>query len=90
MGGYDATGAMVGIAHTLGDGGSFYLSEVYVLPAHRGAGLGRAIVRAMIDDGPAWETRPRPSAETATLLLRALFFTRKVPLTGGRQDLRKA
>ncbi len=29
-----------------------YLSDVYVLPEHRGAGLGQAIVRMMIDDGP--------------------------------------
>ena len=28
---------------------------------------------------PAWDTSPRPSADTATRLPRALFFTRKVP-----------
>jgi len=28
---------------------------------------------------PAWETRPRPSADTATRAARALFFTWKVP-----------
>jgi GNAT superfamily N-acetyltransferase len=52
VGAYDASGAMVGFARAFGDGTSFYLTDVYVLPGHRGAGLGRAIMRAMIDDGP--------------------------------------
>jgi N-acetyltransferase len=52
VGVYDRAGAMVGFARAHGDGGYAYLSDVYVLPAHRGAGLGQAIVRMMIDDGP--------------------------------------
>jgi RimJ/RimL family protein N-acetyltransferase/GNAT superfamily N-acetyltransferase len=52
IGAYDRTGAMVGFARAFGDGGSVYLCDVYVLSGHRGAGLGKAIVRAMIDDGP--------------------------------------
>ena len=52
VGGYDQAGAMVGFARAFADGGSAYLSDVYVLAAHRGAGLGKAIVRMMIDDGP--------------------------------------
>jgi hypothetical protein len=32
---------------------------------------------------PARDTRPRPSADTATRAVRALFFTRKVPSTRG-------
>ena len=51
-GAYDSAGAMVGFARAFSDGGSAYLSDVYVLPAHRGAGLGRAIVAMMIEDGP--------------------------------------
>ena len=43
---------MVGFARAFGDGGSAYLGDVYVLSAHRGAGLGRAIVAMMIEDGP--------------------------------------
>ena len=39
---------------------------------------------------PAWDTRPRPSADTVTLVLRALFFTGKVPSAGDGQDLRQA
>jgi RimJ/RimL family protein N-acetyltransferase/GNAT superfamily N-acetyltransferase len=52
IGAYDSTGAMVGFARAFSDGASAYLADVYVLPAHRGVGLGKDIVRAMIDDGP--------------------------------------
>jgi len=51
VGAYDSAGGMVGFARAFGDGGSAYLSDVYVLPEHRGAGLGKAIVRMMIEDG---------------------------------------
>jgi catechol 2,3-dioxygenase-like lactoylglutathione lyase family enzyme len=35
------------------DGVAFaYLADVYVLPEHRGTGLGRGLVRVMIEDGP--------------------------------------
>jgi RimJ/RimL family protein N-acetyltransferase/GNAT superfamily N-acetyltransferase len=52
VGVYDQAGAMVGFARAWADGGSAYLSDVYVLPEHRGAALGKAIVRMMIEDGP--------------------------------------
>ena len=39
---------------------------------------------------PAWDTRPFPSDDTATLAVRALFFTGKVPSAGGGQDPRQA
>jgi RimJ/RimL family protein N-acetyltransferase/GNAT superfamily N-acetyltransferase len=54
VGAYDLAGggAMVGFARAFSDGWSAYLSDVYVLPGHRGAGLGQALVQAMIDDGP--------------------------------------
>ena len=57
VGGYDAAGAMVGFARAFSDGGSAYLADVYVLPEHRGRGLGRAIVRTMIEDGPGRDMR---------------------------------
>jgi GNAT superfamily N-acetyltransferase len=57
VGAYDTTGAMVAFARAFGDAGTFYLADVYVLPGHRGAGLGKAIVRAMIDDGPGADCR---------------------------------
>jgi GNAT superfamily N-acetyltransferase len=44
---------MVGFARAVSDGVSLaYLADVYVLDEVRGAGIGRAIVRLMIDDGP--------------------------------------
>ncbi len=49
---YDADGAMVGFARAFSDGSSAYLADVYVLPAHRGAGLGKAIVTTMVGEGP--------------------------------------
>ena len=49
---YDPAGAMVGLARAISDGGSAYLADVYVLPAHRGRGLGKAIVAMMIEEGP--------------------------------------
>ena len=51
-GAYDAAGAMVGFARAISDGGSAYLADVYVLPAHRGRGLGKAIVAMMVEEGP--------------------------------------
>jgi N-acetyltransferase len=52
VGAYDRAGTMVGFARAQGDGGSAYLADVYVLPGHRGTGLGKALVRMMIEDGP--------------------------------------
>ena len=52
IGAYDPAGAMVGFARAFSDGGSAYLADVYVLPAHRGRGLGKAIVALMVEEGP--------------------------------------
>jgi len=52
IGAYDPAGAMVGLARAISDGGSAYLADVYVLPAHRGRGLGKAVVAMMIEEGP--------------------------------------
>jgi N-acetyltransferase len=52
IGAYDAAGAMIGLARAISDGGSAYLADVYVLPAHRGRGLGKAVVAMMVEDGP--------------------------------------
>jgi RimJ/RimL family protein N-acetyltransferase/GNAT superfamily N-acetyltransferase len=54
---YDQAGRMVGFARATGDRGSAYLADVYVLPEHRGAGLGKAIVAMMTGQGPGAEPR---------------------------------
>jgi GNAT superfamily N-acetyltransferase len=47
-----ATGAMVGFARALSDGVALaYLADVFVVPEHRGHGIGTALVAAMIEDG---------------------------------------
>lgn len=49
---YDAeTGAQVGFARALSDGVAHaYLSDVIVDPAHRGRGIGKMLVEAMVGD----------------------------------------
>jgi len=49
---YDG-GRQVGFCRAASDGTSFvYLADVYVLDAYRGRGLGEALVREMVDNGP--------------------------------------
>ncbi|HEY5231667.1 MAG TPA: GNAT family N-acetyltransferase [Galbitalea sp.] len=59
VGVYDEeTGAQIGFARAVSDGVSFaYLGDVIVQPAARGRGVGKLLVRAMIDDGPGAEFR---------------------------------
>lgn len=58
VGAYDDSGATVGFARAVSDGVAFaYLADVYVESAARGHGLGKALVRLMIDDGPGRDFR---------------------------------
>jgi GNAT superfamily N-acetyltransferase len=59
VGAYErASGAQVGFARAVSDGVAVaYLSDVFVLPGHRGHGLGKALMAAMIDDGPGRDFR---------------------------------
>jgi GNAT superfamily N-acetyltransferase len=59
VGCYEASsGAMVGFARAFSDGvGLAYLGDVYVLPEHRGHGLGKRLVEVMIDEGPGADFR---------------------------------
>ena len=51
-------GEQVGFARSVSDGVSVaYLADVYVLPEHRGHGLGREIVREMVERGPHAQVR---------------------------------
>ena len=49
----DADATQLGFCRAWSDGvRSAYLADVYVLGSHRGRGLGAALVRHMVDDGP--------------------------------------
>ncbi|MDI2130847.1 GNAT family N-acetyltransferase [Yinghuangia seranimata] len=53
-----ADGAMVGFARAVSDGRSFaYLADVYVLPETRGSGLGKELVRVIVEEGPGRDFR---------------------------------
>jgi N-acetyltransferase len=75
VGAYDRAGNMIGFARAFSDGGSAYLADVYVLPGHRGAGLGRAVVRAMVEDGPGSGQRWMLHTSDAHGLYRQFGFT---------------
>jgi GNAT superfamily N-acetyltransferase len=45
-------GRQVGLARVVSDGGTAYLADVYVLSQLRGRGLGVALVRTAIEEGP--------------------------------------
>lgn len=54
----DRTGDQVGFARALSDGiCDAYLADVYVLPEHRGHGLGKALVARMVEEGPGADLR---------------------------------
>ena len=58
VGAYAADGAMVGFARALSDGvATAYLADVFVVPEHRGHGLGVRIVEEMVEHGPGREFR---------------------------------
>ena len=66
---------MVGFARAISDGDAVaYLADVFVLPAHRGHGLGQRIVGAMIDDGPGAKFRWMLHTEDAHDLYRKFGF----------------
>jgi GNAT superfamily N-acetyltransferase len=48
---------LVGFERAFTDGMVVYLADVYVLPEHRGRGLGVELVRAMVDEGPLRDLR---------------------------------
>lgn len=54
VGAYRAgTDDLVGFARAASDGVAFaYLADVFVVADHRGQGIGKRLMRAMIDDGP--------------------------------------
>ncbi len=75
VGAYAEDGSQVGFARAVSDGAAFaYLADVFVLEPHRRAGLGRRIVRTMIDDGPGAEFRWLLHTGDATFLYASFGF----------------
>ena len=69
------SGRQVGFARAVSDGvADAYLADVFVLPEHRGAGLGKRIVAAMIDEGPGRDFRWFLSTRDAHGLYRGFGF----------------
>ena len=53
VGCYASDGALVGFCRAVSDGVALaYLADVFVLPEHRGRGLGQRLVQAMVEEGP--------------------------------------
>lgn len=53
VGAFAPDGSQVGFARAVSDGVAFaYLADVFVLKDHRRHGLGRRLIREMIDEGP--------------------------------------
>ena len=76
IGGYHRGDGLVGFARAVSDGVAFaYLADVFIAPAHRGHGLGRRLVAAMIDEGPGANFRWLLHTADAHDLYRQLGFS---------------
>jgi len=72
----EPAGAMVGFARATSDGvGLAYLADVFVLPEHRGQGLGERLVDVMVDQGPGCGFRWLLHTADAHGLYRKFGFT---------------
>jgi GNAT superfamily N-acetyltransferase len=68
-------GEQIGFCRAVSDGVAVtYLADVYVLPAWRGRGLGKELVREMVDGGPYAELRWTLHTEDAHELYRHFGF----------------
>jgi GNAT superfamily N-acetyltransferase len=75
VGAYAGDGSQVGFARAVSDGVAFaYLADVFVLGDHRRRGLGRGLVRTMIDDGPGANFRWLLHTGDATFLYASFGF----------------
>jgi GNAT superfamily N-acetyltransferase len=75
VGAYDTSGAIVGMARAISDGLNLaYLCDVFVLPEHRGRGIGRRLVEEMIDNGPGADFRWMLHTNDAHELYRTFGF----------------
>jgi GNAT superfamily N-acetyltransferase len=68
-------GSQVGFCRAVTDGAAFvYLADVYVLPEHRGRGLGVELVREMVERGPYAHLKWLLHTEDAHPLYRKFGF----------------
>ncbi|RIJ67809.1 N-acetyltransferase [Nakamurella silvestris] len=75
VGCYSPVGQMVGFARATSDGVNFaYLGDVFVVPAHRGHGLGKELVREIIENGPGRDFRWMLNTSDAHTLYRGFGF----------------
>ena len=66
----------IGFARTISDGLAFgYLADVYILPDHRGRGLGKELVRFAVDESPLKPTKWLLHTQDAHELYASLGFT---------------
>jgi GNAT superfamily N-acetyltransferase len=73
-------GTMIGFARAVSDGvGLAYLADVFVVDEARGEGVGAALVKAMIDDGPGAEFRWMLHTADAHDLYRRFGFAEPDP-----------
>ncbi len=73
-------GQQVGFARAISDGAILaYLADVYVLPEHRGRGLGLELVREIVDSGPRWRVRWLLHTADAQRLYAKLGFASDPP-----------
>src|ERR671939_926656 len=70
-----ADGRQIGFARAFTDGvAAVYLADVYVLPEHRGRGLGVELVREMVERGPLADRKWLLHTEDAHELYRKVGF----------------
>ncbi|SEG78281.1 Ribosomal protein S18 acetylase RimI [Saccharopolyspora kobensis] len=68
-------GGQLGFARAFSDGvGSAYLADVFVLPEGRGHGVGKALVRVMVEEGPGRDFRWMLHTDDAHGLYRSFGF----------------
>lgn len=68
-------GRQVGFARAISDGVALaYLADVYVLPQHRGVGIARALVGALVEEGPGADFRWLLHTQDAHDLYRGFGF----------------
>jgi GNAT superfamily N-acetyltransferase len=73
-------GEQVGFARAISDRATIaYLADVYVLPAHRGRGLGLELVREIVDGEPRLDVRWLLHTADAQRLYGKLGFTGDPP-----------